>query len=153
MQVLSSVLLWNFALTNQLNKLPSKIQKDFVPTLINGKPSASTPLLVCVLRAQIASAPKTPLIISVTIGLKGHSLQGGSSGCRHQWSISMWCLCNTECCGCPLVDCSGLATYHTLPTHRPRVFHCWQFCTELQSSLLLDSPKKPALPALFLVAG
>ena len=36
-QILSSVLLWNFALTRQLEKLPSKMQRDFVPTLINGK--------------------------------------------------------------------------------------------------------------------
>ena len=37
LQILSSVLLWNFALTSQLEKLPSKIQRDFVPTLVNGK--------------------------------------------------------------------------------------------------------------------
>ena len=36
-QILSSVLLWNFALTNQLNRLPSKVKKDFVPTLVNGE--------------------------------------------------------------------------------------------------------------------
>lgn len=36
-QILSSVLLWNFALSNQLNKLPGKVKKDFVPTLVNGK--------------------------------------------------------------------------------------------------------------------
>ena len=74
MQVLSSVLLWNFALTNQLNKLPSKIQKDFVPTLINGKPSVSNPLLVFVLSAQLANTPKTPITISVTSGLKAMSI-------------------------------------------------------------------------------
>ncbi|CAL5224464.1 g7155 [Coccomyxa viridis] len=34
--ILSSVLLWNFALTRQLEKLPNKMQRDFVPTLING---------------------------------------------------------------------------------------------------------------------
>ena len=38
-QILSSVLLWNFALSNQLNKLPSKVKKDFVPTLVNGEHS------------------------------------------------------------------------------------------------------------------
>ena len=36
-QILSTVLLWNFALTNQLNRLPSKVKKDFVPTLVNGE--------------------------------------------------------------------------------------------------------------------
>ena len=37
LQILSSVLLWNFALTRQLEKLPNKMQRDFVPTLINGQ--------------------------------------------------------------------------------------------------------------------
>ena len=33
------MLLWNFALTNQLNRLPGKVKKDFVPTLVNGEHS------------------------------------------------------------------------------------------------------------------
>ena len=56
-QILSSVLLWNFALTSQLEKLPSKIQKDFVPTLINGKQKADFPfkqtLPICPSRLMI----------------------------------------------------------------------------------------------------
>ena len=52
MQVLSSVLLWNFALTSQLTKLPNKIQKDFVPTLINGRIQHTLSLLVTVVYAH-----------------------------------------------------------------------------------------------------
>ena len=37
LQILSTVLLWNFALTSQLEKLPSKMRRDFAPTLVNGK--------------------------------------------------------------------------------------------------------------------
>ena len=36
-QVLSAVLLWNFGLTGQLAHLRSKVERDFVPTLINGE--------------------------------------------------------------------------------------------------------------------
>ncbi|CAL8463749.1 g3283 [Coccomyxa elongata] len=34
--VLSAVLLWNYAFTKQLDRLPEKVKRDFVPTLING---------------------------------------------------------------------------------------------------------------------
>lgn len=37
MQVLSAVLLWNYAFTKQLDRLPQKVKRDFVPTLINGE--------------------------------------------------------------------------------------------------------------------
>lgn len=51
-QVLSSVLLWNFAFTKQLDKLPDKVKRDFVPTLING----DSPCLVYSLTAESLSA-------------------------------------------------------------------------------------------------
>jgi hypothetical protein len=42
-QVLSAVLLWNYSLTRQLEKLPAKVRADFVPTLIDGElPSLPT---------------------------------------------------------------------------------------------------------------
>ena len=109
MQVLSSVLLWNFALTNQLNKLPSKIQKDFVPTLINGKPSASTPLLVLCsvhalplpLRPQSLSLSLLASAMSITCrvevlgaGINGKLLCGASAIPRavdvHLWTVLGW---------------------------------------------------------------
>jgi hypothetical protein len=51
-QVLSSVLVWNFALTSQLNKLPYKMQRDFVPTLINGRLQQTFILLLSAVHAQ-----------------------------------------------------------------------------------------------------
>ena len=41
-QVLSTVLLWNFGWTGQLHKLRDKVERDFVPTTINGKQDACT---------------------------------------------------------------------------------------------------------------
>ena len=41
-QVLSAVLLWNYALTKQMEKLPEKVKRDFVPTLMNGETPSHT---------------------------------------------------------------------------------------------------------------
>lgn len=41
-QVLSAVLLWNYGLTGQLDRLRGKVERDFVPTLVNGVHSAGS---------------------------------------------------------------------------------------------------------------
>ena len=87
MQILSSVLLWNFALTNQLNRLPNKVKKDFVPTLVNGEHWV---LLFCVVHTYcIAMRHATPVMLALACNHEHSAREESSMPSLHIKNSSM----------------------------------------------------------------